>query len=101
LLMNEMTFYNGNAHNELLTNRSANEAYCFADPGKEYAVFFTNGGDVNLDVQGMKGSLSVRWLNIADSKWEKEDKFENKERIRLQCPGPGYWVALVKGLSPS
>jgi len=50
--------------------RSKNEAYCMADPPRVYAIFFTDGGNVVLDVSATKGkALRIRWLDIASAKW--------------------------------
>ncbi len=35
-------------HNDLLGDPSANEAYCFAEPGNQYAVHFPDGGLTGL-----------------------------------------------------
>jgi len=90
------------AHNELLQNRSWNEAYCAAALGEAYVVFFTDGGDVMLDVSAASGkSLTVRWLDIRACRWvvaqEHVDADVDQEGfLRLVTPREeGYWVALV------
>ncbi len=52
------------SRNDLLSERSSNEAYCLAEPGKQYAVYFPDGGAVKLDVSKAKGPLQVRWLDV-------------------------------------
>jgi hypothetical protein len=55
---------------DLLHNRSWNEAYCTANPGVEYGVFFPDGGNVQLDVSAAEGRpLTLRWLDIRQSRW--------------------------------
>ena len=88
---------------DLLGHRSWNEAYCIADPGRAYAVFFADGGDVRLDVSACKGhSLTVRWLDIRRAAWAGEaapllvDGNGGIQRARLVTPAEeGYWAALV------
>ena len=97
---NEIDVFACEPHNDLLQNRSWNEAYCTADPGSEYGVFFPDGGNVLLDVSSAGDQpLTVRWLAIRESRWmggptaiEATDGF-----VRLTTPTEeGYWTALVK-----
>lgn len=82
------------AKHELLSNREEDEAYLTYIPGEEYAVFFTDGGEVHLKLsQGRQWIL--RWLNIIESKWGKREAFESDTQVKLEAPGKGYWVALI------
>jgi len=84
---------------DLLAERSWNEAYALADPGNEYAVFFTDGGNVTLDVSGAAGRpLEVTWLDIRDARWlPAERPAADDRRLRLVTPrDEGYWAVLVK-----
>jgi hypothetical protein len=88
-------------HNDLLGNRSWNEAYCCANPGVEYAVFYPDGGNVLLDVSdaGDK-ALRVRWLDIRASRWTGQAsaaETEEEGHLRLVTPSEeGYWAVLVQ-----
>lgn len=86
-------------HLDLLSVRSRNEAYCAADPGSSFVVFFPDGGDVMLDVSSVVGDLSLRWMDIRGGGWREPsvtlDVVEG--RVRLVTPGEdGYWVAVVQ-----
>ena len=87
-------------HNELLSNRSWNEAYCTAQPGDEYGVFFTDGGDVLLDVSAAgERPLSVRWLDIRGGRWMGGPipGEAHNGQLRLVTPTEeGYWAAIVR-----
>ena len=92
-------------HNDLLENRSWNEAYCTAHPGVEYSVFFPDGGNVLLDVSGANGQpLTVRWLDIRNGHWTSElrpadtaARIESPHHLRLVTPTEeGYWAALIQ-----
>lgn len=99
MLSEEMDFFGGAPHNDLLARRSWNEAYAFARPGAEYAVFFTDGGDVYLDTSGMEEQpLLLHWLDVAESRWLPAERVPGGVgRLRLTTPrDTGYWVALVK-----
>ena len=45
-----MNVFTCGPHNDLLSNRAENEAYAFTNPGQEYAVYFPNGGSVNINL---------------------------------------------------
>jgi hypothetical protein len=83
---------------ERLPGNSPNEAWCLADPGRTWAVFFPNGGTVSLDVSETAHSeLSARWMRIRESIWL--DPFPlavDRGRVYLTTPEPeGCWAILV------
>jgi len=96
MLTDEMHVFTCKPHNDLLSQRQANEAYCLAHPGREYAVYFTNGGEVTLDIGAMTKPASVRWLDVMKSEWHKARRVEGAGKIKLKCPSAGYWAVLVK-----
>jgi hypothetical protein len=83
-------------HNDLLSDKEPDEAYCLADAGKEYAVYFPDGGDVTLDVSSLKKPATVRWLDIMNCQWTNTQHIESGSRLTLQCPSRGYWAVLIK-----
>lgn len=84
--------------NELLGDREPNEAYCRALPGREYAVFFPDGGEVTLDVSAAgTAAMGVRWLDIAAGRWQDAQAASPADgRLPLRAPGRGYWAVLVQ-----
>jgi hypothetical protein len=71
-------------------------AYCLARPGVEYAVYFTNGGAAELDVAGCSTGISIRWYDIDQGQWTREEQAAAGRAARLQAPGPGQWAAVVR-----
>jgi len=96
LLTDAMDIFTCEPHNDLLSKREKNEAYCLANPEKEMAVFFCRKGEVWLDTSKMKGDIIVRWLNIFDSKWQKDEIISQTEKLKLQAPITGMQAVLVK-----
>ena len=96
MLTDEMDVFTCEPNNKLLSDRSENEAYCIANPGKEYAVYFTDGGEVGLDVSALKASATVRWLDVMKSQWQQEQKVQVRDKLILECPAKGYWAVLVQ-----
>ncbi len=81
--------------NDLLSERSPNEAYCLAETGKQYAVYFPDGGSVKLDVSEAKGNLQVRWLDINRSAWREPQVVDGGGTLELETPSKGHWAVLV------
>ena len=96
LLTDQMDVFACEPHNDLLADRQSNEAHCLAHPGKEYAVYFPNGGEVTLNASAMKKPVMVRWLDVMSSKWRKPQRLDNARTVKLTCPSQGYWAVLVK-----
>jgi hypothetical protein len=95
MLTDEMNVFACGPRNELLGDRKPNDAFCMANPGVEYAVYFPNGGQANLDITPLKGMATVRWLDIMRSAWHDPQKVEAGKPIALASPSPGYWAVLV------
>lgn len=86
-----------NPHNDLLSQRTPNEAYCLAEPAKQYAVFFCGDGDrsVALDLSHAAGNLRCRWLDVAQTRWVRDEMTVSGNECPLRAPGPGQWVAVL------
>jgi hypothetical protein len=104
LITDKMNVFTCAPHNELLSDREPNEAYCLANPGTEYAVYFTDGGEVTLDIGAMNKPCTstvqgkpaaVQWLDIMKCKWSGPRRIEGKSKLNLRCPSRGYWAVLV------
>ena len=96
MITDKMDIFTCAPHNDLLSNREANEAYCLANPGAEYALYFPNGGEVILDISAINKQLTVQWLDIMKSRWLKPLRVEDKGKITLLCPSKGYWAVLIQ-----
>ena len=101
MITDELNIFTCVARNDLLSDRQPNEAYCLANAGKEYAVYFPNGGEVKLDIGLLKEQATIRWLEISTSKWGKRQELKPAQSVTLRPPESGPWVALlVKGIAP-
>jgi hypothetical protein len=95
MLTDAMHVFSCEPRNDLLGDRSPNEAYCLAEPGRQYAVYFPDGGEVKLDVSAA-GPLEVRWLDIARGAWQTPHSAAGRT-LDLKAPGKGQWAVLVLG----
>lgn len=91
-----------NPRNDLLSERVENEAYCLAEPGRQYAVFFTGDGDgrVRIELAPSEGPVQLRWLDIAASRWGQKTAVSRRGDYMLKTPGSGHWVAVLTAANP-
>jgi hypothetical protein len=83
--------------NELLRERDANEAYLAANPGAAYAIYFPDGGAVELDLRKTDGAFEVRWIDVRTGEWGPRGELGGGDWQRLATPGAGHWtVALIR-----
>ena len=88
--------------NDLLLDRAAYEAYCLAEPGRQYAVFFTGDGDgrVRIRLAPSETLLQLRWLAVAPSRWGQKTAISPNGDYMLQSPGDGHRVAVLTAANP-
>jgi len=84
---------------KLLSNRGNNEAYLTYIPGRQYVVYFTDGGAVDLNLSEVKGSFIIRWLDIAKSRWKPGKRartVKGGQKVSLRAPDKGHWAVLIE-----
>ena len=96
-LTREFDFFRAgpDAQSALLQERQPNEAYLTRVPGEQYAVCFTDGGSVKLDLSGEEGCFCLRWLEAATGQWQNAGTVAAGGRVPLLSPAGGIWVALL------
>lgn len=87
--------WNAAPANELLSDREENEAFACAVPGTAYAVYFTDGGEVALDLATASGELALSWFRIETGEVAQEAEIEGGGTVRLNPPADGHWLALL------
>jgi hypothetical protein len=95
---------------ELLSERQPNEAFLAAKPGDQYAVYFTNGGSVGLDLRSCGGSYELTWISVTEGrtvreivrpipdpagKYQDAGKIQGGSIVTITAPYQGGWVAAV------
>lgn len=100
MITDEMDVFTCEPRNDLLSNREDNEAYVFAHPGIEYAVYFPKGGSVDLNLNVGKNpkakTVNIRWISISKSQWKLEKDIPFTDSITLSQPTDSHWAALVQ-----
>ena len=90
---------------DLLSDRESNEAYLAARPGESYALYFTNGGSVGLDLSGATGSFDVTWISVSmgiTTQTSQVGRYRLMNKtikgggvVKLSAPYKGGWVAAI------
>jgi hypothetical protein len=95
MLTDALNVFTCDPRNDLLSDRSENEAYCLAEPGKQYSVYFTDGGAVTLDLSDAPEKLVARWINIQQAEWTEASALRGGGRVKLSAPGERHWAVLI------
>ncbi|MFY0653556.1 MAG: hypothetical protein JXQ96_16045 [Cyclobacteriaceae bacterium] len=95
-LTERMDFFNTVPANHLLSDCEENEAYCRAKAGEEYAIYFTNGGSVNIDLTAFPGPFEIQWLDVIKNKWSTKKEIKGGKAQTMNSPAKGHWIALVQ-----
>jgi len=81
---------------KLLSNCEENEAYLASKNGEFYVVFFTNGGEVGLDLTEVNKEFNVKWYGIRNGVLASEQKVNGGAKIQLEAPGKLEWIAVLQ-----
>jgi hypothetical protein len=83
-------------HPDLISNRDDNEAYCLADPGVTYALYFPKGGEVTLTVPAGKG-CRLRWFDPENASFMEAETNTDGGEVELKSPNRNQtWLVLVE-----
>ena len=105
ILESLIKFWDVTPQMELLSDRESNEAYLAAKPGECYALYFTNGGSVGLELSSATGSFEVTWISVsmgitiqtsAAGGYRLMDKtIQGGGVVTISAPYKGGWVAVM------
>jgi len=80
---------------DLLTRHKGN-AYCLANPGKVYAVYFSRGGEALLKVENRDLKLKLRWFDPISSRFLNSIPISEENHVHLKTPTEEQiWLALI------
>lgn len=83
----------------LLRGREENEAYLAATPGEVYAIYFPDGGAVDLDRREHSGSLEARWIDIGTGEWGPRGTLSAGGGARVETPASAIGRPRITALS--
>ena len=90
-----MKLWDIEAANELLTDRQINEAYLACNRGNSYALYFTDGGEVGLDLREARGRYLLRWIDLRTGEWRGEQSIDGEKIVKINAPSKGHWLAVI------
>jgi hypothetical protein len=105
LLENRIKLWEITPQMGLLSDRASNEAYLAAKPGERYALYFTNGGSVGLDLSDAPGTFDVTWISVSMGVTTDTSATGGYRRMKktmkgggvvtISAPYKGGWVAAI------
>jgi len=81
--------------NDLLVDREKNEAFLTRRAGEAYALYFTNGGEVGLNLKQAPGAFALKWIDIATGQQHSKTTLQGGHTVKIVAPGPGHWLAVI------
>lgn len=88
-------FWELTPNNNLLLNRNNNEAYLTSKSSETYVVFFTDEGEVELDLTEYDADFTLKWMNVREGKWHSESIISGGGKVKIKTLGSKQWVAVV------
>ncbi len=88
-------FWDTEPRMDLLSNRESDEAYLSARPGKQYVLYFTEGGSVGLNLKEHRGKFRLRWINIRTGDWADSATISGGKVVTIKAPDKAPWVATI------
>jgi hypothetical protein len=95
-LSTKVNVFESEPYNDFLSDRDPEEAYCMVNPGREYVVYFPAGGSVSLYYASLKGTITLEWCEVLKAEWSAPESIRPTGIIKLECPGEGHWIAVLK-----
>jgi hypothetical protein len=95
-LSTKVNVFESEPYNDLLSDRDTAEAYSMVLPGKEYVVYFPEGGSVGLYYAAFRGEVTLEWCEVLKAEWSEAEAIDPRAMIQLACPGDGHWIAVLK-----
>lgn len=80
---------------DLLIGREENEAYCAAQEGKYYLIYFPDQGEVGLDISALDGPAVLHWLSVSEAKWLSSNDIPDGKTVQLKSPVRNGSLALL------
>ena len=85
---------------DLLDDREPDEAYLFAQPGRQYLLYFTDGGRVSLRTHAGTERLAGRWLRPDRAELGDIVEYKVEGGVDIEAPGGGRWLLILRNSPP-
>ena len=71
------------------------EVYVAAQPRAACVVYFTEGGNVKLDLGDLAGPLTLRWISLCNGEWGPQEDGIPGSLVTLEAPSREGWLAVL------
>ncbi len=89
-------FWEVEANEGLLSERSEGEAFAAADPGRSYLLYFPEGGSVGLDLSDFADrEFSLDWVDLRSASYGTASTVAGGAVASITAPDGGAWVAII------
>lgn len=95
LLESRVPLWEAEPANDLLSDRTTNEAYLAAAKRTGYALFLPDGGKVGVDLTSEAGEWRLEWINIETGQWGSNEPVQGGVVLFIESPGGGPWAAAI------
>ena len=95
----QIPFHKMKNANSLIGNEDDNNTkYCLAQEGSLYLIYLPNGGNVELDLSGIRGEVEISWFNPRDGGALKSGGKPLKagSTVQLSAPDMKDWLAILR-----
>ncbi len=79
----------------LLSARSEDEAYLAADEGRQYILYLTDGGSVELDLTAGNHKFTMQWVNITTGDLGSQMTVKGGKKVLINAPGKSGWAVAI------
>ena len=91
--LGQLEYWKMSPHSELVSGGA--EAYCLAEPGRQYMVYAPSGGTVQLNLGGAPGTFEVKWLDPAAGGYSNQTEIQGGAQRSVNAPSSKDWVAFA------
>ena len=88
-------FWELQPNNSLLSNRAENEAYLAHKSDEVFVLFFTDGGEVSLNLTNYRNKYALQWHNIRTGETLSDTTYQGGQKINITTPEELEWIAIL------
>lgn len=81
--------------NNLLSQRSENEAFLATSANGSQVVYFPNGGEVAVEMTDANPTWQLKWIDIDSGDWGPASDLAHGKSQTLRAPSKGNWCAVI------
>jgi hypothetical protein len=91
--LEKLEYWKMSPHNDYV--RGSTEAYCLAEPGRQYLVYAPIGGSVRLDLRNFSGIFQAKWFDPRKGDYMGTKAVSGAKIRSLSAPDGRDWVLIV------